>query len=498
MRLKPTAIYSTNSARSCVMGMTDDTEDAECPTCGRDDFASQRGMKTHHKKAHGESIAQTELTCERCGCEFVLPDSQADGRRFCSRDCMADWRSEQTGEDSPSYRGGKTEVTCERCGEEFKVYPNRAEEAQYCSDECQYNGGPVQKTCNYCGSGFTVSPCREETAKYCSKDCFRDMQSEKRETHSCSWCGDDFTRPPGGDNPNNFCSRECTDAWKSANGTEIRDCIHCGEEFTAFQSETKEYCSRECASTARRKERVFIRCEHCGDEFEAPPWDKEDRRFCSKECNLERLKNTTGKEHPDWVDRLIKDCEQCGGQFKTLPSADHRFCSPQCGYKWYSDKFTEDQHPNWKGGGATITCEVCSKEFHVNPHRENEARFCSQVCFGRWYAENLTGEDHPAYKGGYENYYGPNWDDQSRKVRRRDQHRCQDCGMTEPEHLAKHGRKHPVHHITPIREFRDDGDLDHEAANDLDNLIVLCDGCHPKWDQVAPLRLDTTSAPADD
>lgn len=146
----------------------------------------------------------------------------------------------------------------------------------------------------------------------------------------------------------------------------------------------------------------------------------------------------------------------------------------------------------------SLKCEWCGQDYRVKQHEATSSRFCSQDCLIEWRSEKYRGEDHPNWSGGYEHYYGPNWGDQAEKARRRDQYRCQDCGITEPEHLDKHGRKQPVHHITPIREFHDDGDLDHEAANDLNNLITLCDNCHPKWEQMAPLRPDTDVAPAAD
>jgi len=69
--------------------------------------------------------------------------------------------------------------------------------------------------------------------------------------------------------------------------------------------------------------------------------------------------------------------------------------------------------------------------------------------------------------------------------------------MTESEHLEEYGRTFPVHHITPIREFRDGGEIDHESANALKNLITLCDACHPRWEQMAPLRPDTVQPASD-
>jgi len=84
-----------------------------------------------------------------------------------------------------------------------------------------------------------------------------------------------------------------------------------------------------------------------------------------------------------------------------------------------------------------------------------------------------VGENHHQWKGGYDEYYGPNWYDQRRKVLKRDQHRCQRCGITEPQHRQESGRGLDVHHKTPFREFND-----YTEANQLENLISLCLSCH--------------------
>jgi len=89
----------------------------ECPTCSRDDFKNDRMVKIHHKKAHGESIAGVELTCEWCEETYRVPPSAADrGSRFCSRECQTNMQSVEnsgencylhgvTGEDHPKYTG---------------------------------------------------------------------------------------------------------------------------------------------------------------------------------------------------------------------------------------------------------------------------------------------------------------------------------------------------------------------------------------------------------
>ena len=65
------------------------------------------------------------------------------------------------------------------------------------------------------------------------------------------------------------------------------------------------------------------------------------------------------------------------------------------------------------------------------------------------------------------NEYGPNWEKQRTLARQRDLFRCRMCGLPED------GKPHHVHHKIPFRMFSSA-----ELANQLDNLITLCPGCH--------------------
>lgn len=87
------------------------------------------------------------------------------------------------------------------------------------------------------------------------------------------------------------------------------------------------------------------------------------------------------------------------------------------------------------------------------------------------------------------NGYGPNWFKQRKAALERDSYTCQRCG-----HI---GRELPngkwtvsVHHRVKIKCFVMDGVCDYEAANDLSNLVTLCEvnGCHKSADGHLALR----------
>jgi 5-methylcytosine-specific restriction endonuclease McrA len=92
----------------------------------------------------------------------------------------------------------------------------------------------------------------------------------------------------------------------------------------------------------------------------------------------------------------------------------------------------------------------------------------------------MIGDKHPNWRGGWEYYYGPNWEEQRDKARKRDNHTCQVCGLSK----ADIGRNPDVHHIIPFREFayvEAENDF-YLQANHLSNLITLCSSCHKKAD----------------
>jgi DEAD/DEAH box helicase domain-containing protein len=80
-----------------------------------------------------------------------------------------------------------------------------------------------------------------------------------------------------------------------------------------------------------------------------------------------------------------------------------------------------------------------------------------------------TGREAPTWRGGARGYRGPHWNEISVFVRERDRWQCQDCGRDRSE------RKLDVHHLVAAVEWDRPG-----HANDPENLVSLCPGCHRK------------------
>lgn len=75
------------------------------------------------------------------------------------------------------------------------------------------------------------------------------------------------------------------------------------------------------------------------------------------------------------------------------------------------------------------------------------------------------------------NDYGPTWKKQRELARARDGFRCQICGASEG------GSEHHVHHKIPFRMFESA-----EQANQLANLITVCNSCHRKIETAVRIR----------
>jgi len=243
-------------------------------------------------------------------------------------------------------------------------------------------------------------------------------------------------------------------------------------------------------------------CAQCGKEFSrAHVAHHSGRDFCSHDCHKahqrqQSLGNVTREELVGlyWQDKL--SLHAIAKKFSKGTMTVHRW------FKWLkiprrsknegsilataSPEFAELKRQQtaqlWKDGvfGSEEYRQKISDANTGRPRpdaREMCHRLWKDGTFGgkewrRKQSLSKRGEKCWRWRGGTINYRGPNWQEQRRKARKRDNYTCQDCGITE----ASLGSELNVHHKHPYHEFDDNW----KAANELDNLISLCSSCHMK------------------
>ena len=205
-----------------------------------------------------------------------------------------------------------------------------------------------------------------------------------------------------------------------------------------------------------------IICQYCNKEFQVKPSRATKAKFCSKTCFYTARRKS--------IERI---CPVCGIAFRVVPSrltwGRGKYCSPACQYAAIKS------HPS--SARVDFTCLYCGKEFWLYQSRvaqhKGAGKYCSRQCRDR----HRIGENHPQYINGEPPRYGPNWQAQKRKAKRRDKWTCQVCGITHKEHLALYGLYLAIHHKIPFRKF-----ASYLEANQLSNLTTACSICHRKLD----------------
>lgn len=180
------------------------SNETQCPSCERDDFPSEHGMKIHHYQTHGESLAKTETECDNCSSTFeILKFRLKNGRgKYCSKECK----------DTAERHG--IEVTCDWCGESMTRQKCRLRDLMFCGNGCraeyQKDTYRVNRSCKNCGEEFEIveSMLKYQRGEYCSNECY-----SKDHTHErvCQNCGEQFeikqSRIEEGGGV--FCSMDC-------------------------------------------------------------------------------------------------------------------------------------------------------------------------------------------------------------------------------------------------------------------------------------------------
>jgi hypothetical protein len=199
-------------------------------------------------------------------------------------------------------------------------------------------------------------------------------------------------------------------------------------------------------------------CPTCGDEFE----------------NERGMKIHHSKVHNESLKGEEVECEWCGEDLVRQKSRakTHCFCDHECHGEWKSENHTGKDNHIYKR--VDLVCDQCGNEFSKPPSTVFERNFCSDDCRTTYMnSDKWCGENSPVWKGG-SSVYSTGWAKRRKQVRK---DRCEDCGMSNNEHLEEYDRKLEVHHIIPRRTFDDN-----EKADRDENLMTLCIPCHRKRD----------------
>ena len=139
--------------------------------------------------------------------------------------------------------------------------------------------------------------------------------------------------------------------WKGGISKVYRKCEYCGKTFGCASYGAGRFCSPTCSNRFHgESQHVVFVCAHCGKRKTVSK-SKKPKKFCSRECLHASF---SGEGHPNWKEKVVCTCEQCGKQFDREPAypkfRNHLFCSLDCRYKWHGLHFSGENAPGWQGG----------------------------------------------------------------------------------------------------------------------------------------------------
>lgn len=272
----------------------------ECPTCDRDDFATESGMKTHHSVIHGESLAGHWIECDWCGEEHHKRQlKDRNEHEFCSKECFSNYQSnELCGEDSHMWDGGKVKVECVQCETSVEKFPAYAEkgERQYCSNKCH----AVWMSENQTG---------EDNPTY---------DPDSHVEVACDNCGDTVVRKRSKyeRNERNFCDIDCRGEWQSE--------YRCGENHPRWieNPDHINYGGSWPEQREKRLEKDGHECVICSKSNAQEKIDKGrglDVHHIDKARNYLQEDGTLDEEKAHRLENLITLCRSCHRRWEGIP-----------------------------------------------------------------------------------------------------------------------------------------------------------------------------------
>lgn len=244
-----------------------------------------------------------------------------------------------------------------------------------------------------------------------------------------------------------------------------------------------------------RGQKVQLTCAFCLGKYQRNPSAAAQSKYCSRLCH-NRAKGAA-RAGTSLIARMrgrMIDCPGCGAPRYVRPCEEQnggrKYCSATC-YRNDPNKRTNKgrewdcavrarmsagskRRPSRRRPNAIKRCLNCGHDFQQGAGRYGREvrRFCSAYCWYDW----LRGKpwECARYIDGASTERqsrGPNWARQRRAAVLRDNGACRECGATNQ-------RLH-VHHVVPWRAFAGD----YISANDLGNLLSLCNRCHVRLER---------------
>lgn len=279
------------------------------------------------------------LTCVVCGESYTTTPKRAVNSKWCSLQCLGEWRSENwSGKDHPLH--DQKTLECEYCGESYTCDPHRADESRFCSRECLYSWRSENKReenhprwegitveCDYCGESIHKEPGEIEDYEhhFCDTECMSNHRSNvmRGQNHpnydsvelACEWCNRTFVRAKEKAKRyrRDFCSRECYTHFQSESG------LWAGENHPRWKGGTKgRYGPSWAEARTAALERDNHTCQKCGVEENVHKESHPQGRGLDVH-HVRRVESFRGEGGEiNWtaahdLDNLLTVCQSCHG-----------------------------------------------------------------------------------------------------------------------------------------------------------------------------------------
>ncbi len=185
-----------------------------------------------------------------------------------------------------------------------------------------------------------------------------------------------------------YCSKECAYKYRISgnkkgkkyphlNRARIIVCETCGKQFRGvneYKNRLSKYCSKEC--WANRANPKIVKCRYCGKHFEAP--ENADRKFCSRECGFKYFVGTNSHRYKDGKSlerQRGRDSGKLANWRKKVYQRDGYTCV-KCGTVGYLNAHhikPYAEYPEYRfevSNGITLCVECHAKEHNKKPPRK--------------------------------------------------------------------------------------------------------------------------------